>query len=252
MKPFSTNTFKLLSVLFLMAVAIFTASVVVSAQSANKAEKNVKAPVSHNGVKTELDTDNRGSQTNVASDINIDGILSRDWMTLFDDGKFHAERPVSRSQMAVVVTKVFEVAKRKPVHPEVVAFDDVAPSHPHYKAIQLMIKNDLMTGYRKKQFYPDHNVDRAEGFSIIAQAYGVFQFNTQQVDDILADYSDINQAPAWSRKALATAFDSGFVNVDTSDEGSVLFKPSAMMTRGDLAYALTQYLKRIEDPKKRK
>ncbi len=232
-------------VLLVMAVALFCLPLGALAHPVDKADVVTKIKTKSTSA---VPAEAKAEVAKINLNLNVKGIVRRGWMTPFEDGEFHAERPVSRTQLAVVLVKVFDVAKRKLVHLEAVVFDDVTPSHIHYRSIQLMVQNDLMTGYRKKQFYPSQKVDRAEGFAIVANAYGVFQFNQQQVDEILAEYKDGAQAPAWSRKALATALDADYINVVVDSEGNKLIKPSAMMTRGDLAFALTQYLSRIEDP----
>ncbi len=98
-----------------------------------------------------------------------------------------------------------------------------------------------MTGYREGEFFPNQRVTRAEALSIFAQAYGVFQFPEEDIETVLSRYPDAGEIPAWAKKAIATALYEGFVNVDpTTNE----INPLEPMTRGDMAYVLSQYLAR--------
>jgi hypothetical protein len=101
-----------------------------------------------------------------------------------------------------------------------------------------------MTGYRSGQFFPNQRVTRAEAFSILAQAYGVFQFPDDTVAQLLSKYPDSDRIPNWAKKSVATALYEGFINVDATTNQ---IKPLEPMTRGDMAYALSKYLERQED-----
>jgi hypothetical protein len=100
-----------------------------------------------------------------------------------------------------------------------------------------------MTGYREGRFFPNQRVTRAEAFSILAQAYGVFQFPEDSVAELLSRYPDSDKIPAWARKSVATALYEGFVNVNQTTNQ---INPLEPMTRGDMAYALNKYLERQE------
>lgn len=175
-------------------------------------------------------------------------VLERQWLSNLEDGNFHPDRGVTRAELATVMVKAFEVDKRKPAAKSNISFSDVPESHWAYPAIKVMFANDLMKGYRAGQFYPAQQVTRAEGFAIIAQSYGVFQFKEQTVQGILDPFEDSEEIPGWARKAMATAVDSNMVNITEvpQEEGEPKRKlnPSSPMTRRDLAYALTQYSRR--------
>ena len=103
-----------------------------------------------------------------------------------------------------------------------------------------MLKTDIMKGYRGNLFFPNQRVTRAEALAIFAQAYGVFQFGDDIVNEILDQHPDAESIPVWARKAIATVVTEGLINTD--DQNNIL--PLRPMTRGDMAYVLSQYLQR--------
>lgn len=157
------------------------------------------------------------------------------------DGNFRPERVLSRAELASILVKAFELEKRTPSQTAAIPVQDVPASHSAYNDIQLVLKNNVMTGYREGRFFPNQRVTRAEAFAIFAQAYGVFQFPDENVTELLSGYSDSGEIPTWARKSIATALYEGFVNIDPATNK---INPQAPMTRGDMAYALSKYLER--------
>ncbi|KAB8335298.1 S-layer homology domain-containing protein [Scytonema tolypothrichoides VB-61278] len=161
-------------------------------------------------------------------------------MTNYPDGQFYPERLLSRAELASILVKAFHLEKRQAVTKENVKVTDVPPSNPAFNDIQIVLKTDIMKGYRGNLFFPNQRITRAEALAIFAQAYGVFQFPDQTVNEIISQYPDAGSIPGWAKKAIATAATEGFINTDT--QGNLL--PSQPMTRGDMAYILSKYLQR--------
>lgn len=171
---------------------------------------------------------------------SIQQVVAAKWMTNFADGNFYPERLVSRAELAAIMVKAFRLDKRQEVNKENLAIPDVPRSYWAFNDIQTVLKTDIMKGYRGNQFFPNQRVTRAEALAIFAQAYGVFQFPDDAVDEILAAYPDEKSIPSWARKAIATVATEGFLNTDAQNNISPL-KP---VTRGDMAYVLSKYLQR--------
>ncbi|WP_315785523.1 S-layer homology domain-containing protein [Fischerella sp. JS2] len=170
----------------------------------------------------------------------IQMVLAANWMTNYPDNNFHPERIISRADLASIMVKAFRLDKRQAANKENIVVPDVPPSHPTYKDIQTVLKTDIMKGYRGNLFFPNQRVTRAEALAIFAQAYGVFQFPDDTVNEILAPHPDAASIPPWARKAIATVVAEAFVNKDT--QGNIY--PLKPMTRGDMAYVLSKYLQR--------
>ncbi|MFN6518664.1 MAG: S-layer homology domain-containing protein [Nostoc sp. CreGUA01] len=171
---------------------------------------------------------------------SIQQVVAVKWMTNFSDGQFYPERLLSRAELAAIMVKAFRLDKRQAVSKENLAIPDVPRSHWAFNDIQTVLKTDIMKGYRGNQFFPNQKVTRAEALAIFAQAYGVFQFPDDAVDEILAVHPDQKSIPSWARKAIATVVTEGFLNTDAQNNIS----PLRPVTRGDMAYVLSKYLQR--------
>jgi len=171
-------------------------------------------------------------------------VVAAGLMTQDRNGDFRENDLLSRAELASILVKTFQLNQRSAAkQSEPVPVDDVSPNYWGYKDIQTVLKTGTMTGYRGRLFYPNQKMTRAEALAIFAQAYGVYQFPDATVDAILARYSDSQNIPVWARKAMATALNEGFVNVEKDQ-----INPLQPITRGDLAYALSQYLARQTRP----
>ena len=172
-------------------------------------------------------------------------VIASGLMTKDISGNFRENDLLSRAELASILVKTFQLNKRAAAKQgDPVPVDDVSPNYWGYKDIQTVLKTGTMTGYRGRLFYPNQKITRAEALAIFAQAYGVYQFPDATVGAILARYPDSQNIPAWARKAMATALNEGFVNTDASNQ----INPLKPITRGDLAYALSQYLARQTAP----
>lgn len=169
-------------------------------------------------------------------------VTAAGWMQA--DSNLQPEALLSRAELASILVKAFRLEQRQPTQTSVTAFQDVPAEHPAYADIQTVVRTGIMAGYRGGLFFPEQRITRAEAFSIIAQAYGVFQFPDQTIDEILVAYPDAAKIPNWARKSMATALHEGFVNVQPPKE----IDPLSPVTREDVAYALSVYLHRQNAP----
>ncbi|MBD2494126.1 S-layer homology domain-containing protein [Nostoc sp. FACHB-280] len=171
---------------------------------------------------------------------SIQQVIAAKWMTNSPDGNFYPERFLSRAELASIMVKVFRLDKRQAVNQENVVIADVPASNRAFNDIQIVLKTDIMKGYRGNLFFPNQRVTRAEALAIFAQAYGVFQFDDDSVNEILASHPDAKSIPTWARRAIATVVSEGFVKTDSLGNLS----PLQPMNRGDMAYVLSKYLQR--------
>lgn len=171
----------------------------------------------------------------------IQQVISAKLMSNSPDGNFYPERLLSRAELASILVKTFRLDQRQASQQEKpIAVSDVPSFHWAYQDIQIVLKNDIMKGYRGNMFFPNQRITKAEALAIFAQAYGVFQFPDESVKDILAAYPDANAIPNWARRAIATIITEGFLSTDT--QGNI--SPQKPMTRGDMAALLSKYLQR--------
>ena len=169
----------------------------------------------------------------------VSKVVAAGLMNYLTDGQFHPELFISRAELASILVRSFGLAQRSAASQAgTVEVQDVPESYWASKDIQTVLKTGIMKGYRGNMFFPNQKVTRAEALAIFAQAYGVFQFPDNTVEEILSQYPDAALIPAWARKSLATSLNAGFVNIDTLNN----INPLQPMTRADMAYALSQYL----------
>ena len=174
----------------------------------------------------------------------IERVVAAGLMTRDARGNFHAERALTRAQLATILVKTFDLGKRIPERPNATLPSDVPAGHWASDSIRTVLGTNTMRGDTATKFNPNRTMTRAEGFAIFAQAYGVFQYEADTVQNILNQYPDASSLPDWTRQAIATALNEGFVNLGANQR----IRPSGTMTRGDIAYALSDYLSRKRPP----
>ncbi|MEO1185011.1 MAG: S-layer homology domain-containing protein, partial [Cyanobacteria bacterium J06636_27] len=145
-----------------------------------------------------VDVEENQQQNSAQSSRAIKKVVTAKLMTNYSDGNFHAEKLMSRAELASIMVKTFKLDKRN-LPSEDVQVADVPSSHRAYEDIQTVLKTGIMKGYRGNLFFPNQRVTRAEGLAIFAQAYGVFQFSDDTVNEILSRYSDKQSIPNWAR-----------------------------------------------------
>ena len=212
---------------------VILGSLQVQAQSALPALSPSPASLPPNSIPPQI------QPTSPAPNDAVSKVVAAGLMSYLTDGQFHPELFISRAELASILIRSFGLAQRAAASlAGVVEVQDVPLSYWASKDIQTVLKTGIMKGYRGNMFFPNQKVTRAEALAIFAQAYGVFQFPDNTVEEILSQYPDAASIPAWARKSLATSLNAGFVNIDTQNN----INPLQPMTRADMAYALSQYL----------
>ncbi|MBX2861398.1 MAG: S-layer homology domain-containing protein [Vampirovibrio sp.] len=237
-----------------------------AAAASQKADKPVEKPIEKSVEQVQAPQKPATDFVSFCANDPVACVVQSKLMTVFPDGEFHPEYRITRSELAVMLDKAFDLPKR--MTDETVAvgqISDLAQDHWAYPAIERVLALDIMEGYREGRFYPEQKITRAEAIAIFAQAYGVFQFKPETVDEVLAPITDRDRIPGWAEKAVATAVHEGFVNTEPVPEGvSASTKtgvadvsaadgktnkpqrlyPREMMTRRDMAYMLAQLVGR--------
>jgi hypothetical protein len=91
----------------------------------------------------------------------IQKVIDSQLMNNFPDGKFYAERLINRAELASILVKAFYLDKRLINQEQKSIFiPDVPISHPAYQDIQIVLKTDIMKGYRGNMFFPNQRVSR--------------------------------------------------------------------------------------------
>lgn len=211
--------------------------------AATEAPTSTDAPTPATEADLQKERDQQVSTPALTNSEAIGKVESADLMHGDQNGQFHPERPLTRAELATILVKTFKLKEREAVNPQWKVLKDVPVRYWAFGDIHTVTRLGIMEGYKDGYFYPNQSIDRAEALAIFAQAYGVQQYDDQTVNTILANYPDSEKIPTWARKAMATTLKNGFVDVSGSKE----IRPMQPMTRGDMAFALGQYLNRLHE-----
>jgi sugar lactone lactonase YvrE len=90
---------------------------------------------------------------------------------LGNDGKFKPNTPLTRGQMAVILTRAFDLLNKPQTN--VIsegAFTDVNSEHPFYESIYALANHNISTGFEDGTFRPSESTTRAQFSVFLARA----------------------------------------------------------------------------------
>ena len=176
----------------------------------------------------------------------IEQVVDAGLMSEYPDGQFHPERVLVKAEIAAILVKNFNLDQRRtPEQTGAVYVKDVPPNHWAHEYIQIVLKTGVMKLDRQGRFQPEEKVTRAAGLTAFGQAYGLFQMTDAEIARVLAPYRDASQIPDWATEAIATVIFEDLTNIDSTTNRIDPLRP---MTRGDIAYTLSQYLAKQQNP----
>jgi hypothetical protein len=163
----------------------------------------------------------------------IDALSSRELISGFEDGTFKPDQPVTRAQIANIVSRTFDLSAEK----ESIAFSDVQATYWAKDAIDEVVKGGFMTGFPKNIFQPNSPVTRAQALATLAT--GLELETPNNVQTVLSRYADASAIPAWAKdKTAAATAGSLVVNYPNLNELS----PGQPTTRAELSALIYQAL----------
>ena len=99
----------------------------------------------------------------VTSSEYIQKVVDSKLMDNFPDGEFYQDKLISRAELASILVKAFYLDKRAILQPTKFVFiPDVPASHWAYQDIQIVLKTDIMKGYRGNLFFPNPHFSQQE------------------------------------------------------------------------------------------
>lgn len=150
------------------------------------------------------------------------------------DGKFRANEPVTRAQLAAWLVKTLGIDNQSV--PPTPSFSDVKPSDWYYKAVEIAKQNNYIAGY-PDGFRPKQFMQRGEMISIIARSLNTPVPDSGTVVKTLSKYPDKAKIPDWARTGMAQAELAGIL---TSKDNDATADAAAIATRGDTAAILAK------------
>lgn len=163
----------------------------------------------------------------------IDALSSRDLTSGFEDGLFRPDQPVTRAQIATIVSRAFDLVEDK----EALAFSDVGNDYWAREPIEEVVKGGFMTGFPNDIFAPDLPVTRAQALTTLVSGLGIEA--PANVQASLDRYADANAIPNWANEKMAAATAGNLViNYPNVDQ----LNPNQPTTRAELAALVYQAL----------
>lgn len=165
----------------------------------------------------------------------IDALSSRGLISGYENGTFRPEEPVTRSQVAEVVSKTFDLTADK----ENLEFSDVESDYWAKESIGEVVRGGFMTGFPDDTFKPNIPVTRAQALTTLVTGLGVEPPTDTQA--ALERYADASEIPSWATEKIAAATAGSFVvNYPNISE----LNPAEPTTRAELSAMIYQALVR--------
>ncbi len=163
----------------------------------------------------------------------IDALSSRGLTSGFEDGLFRPDQPVTRAQIANIVSRAFDLREDK----ETLAFSDVSDDYWAREPIEEVVRGGFMTGFPDDTFAPDIPVTRTQSLTTLVSGLGIEPPNNVQAS--LDRYTDADAIPNWADGKIAAATAGNLViNYPNIDQ----LKPTEPTTRAELAAFIYQAL----------
>ncbi|NER78147.1 MAG: S-layer homology domain-containing protein [Leptolyngbya sp. SIO1D8] len=160
----------------------------------------------------------------------IDALTARGILNGFPDGSYAPDRSMTRAELAVQVAQAFDVENQAPPQ----TFTDIPADYWAETTISEAVTAGFMKGYPDQTFNPDQTVPRVQ--VLVALATGLSLASTTTNEAALQNYQDQAEIPEWARSKVASALESGLI--DVSDDGTTQFRPNAPATRAEVAAML--------------
>ncbi|NOU77801.1 family 43 glycosylhydrolase [Paenibacillus sp. LMG 31459] len=136
----------------------------------------------------------------------------------YGNGIYKPDQSITRAEWVSLINRVFNLQSV-----DGTGFSDVAPGSLYYRDIMKALLSGYVSGYSDGTFGPDKAVSRQEAAVML---YRMFQLDASAA---AAGPTDAEQLPQWSREAVLTLLDDGFLS--GYEDGS--FKGTRFVTRAE-------------------
>lgn len=168
----------------------------------------------------------------------IEALAARGIVNGKEDGLFHPADTLTRGEFAALIVRALGLP-----HQTTNAFADVRPGDWFAGAVGTATEYGLVTGKGDGRFDPGGFVTRQEAAVMTARAAELCGLDVQLeqgvVRDVLAQFSDYVQTPAWARQGLAFCY-----REDILDNSALDIRGGEPISRGETAQMLFALLTR--------
>lgn len=127
----------------------------------------------------------------------IKGLVDKGYISGFPDGTFKPEDPITRAQYAAVISRAFELPRKRPA----VTFVDVPGGFWALPFIQEATQMGFISGFPDNSFRPNQNLTRVQAIVSLIDGSSF----TGGAVDVLSYYFDRAQIPSYATEKVATA-----------------------------------------------
>ncbi len=163
----------------------------------------------------------------------VDALSSRGLIAGYDDNTFRPDQPVTRSEIARILSNTFDLTADKAV----LEFSDVEEDYWARESIGEVVRGGFMTGFPDDTFRPNEPVTRTQTFTALVTGLDIkAPTNIQATID---RYADANAIPNWANEKIAAATVGNLV-VDYPNVANL--NPNEVTTRAELSAIIYQAL----------
>ena len=163
----------------------------------------------------------------------IDALSSRGIISGFQDGSFRPDDPLTRAQIARIVSKTFDLTSNK----KSLEFSDVGSKYWARESIGEVVKGGFMTGFPNNTFAPDAPVTRVQSLTTLVTGLDIQPPTNVQTS--IDRYADAKAIPKWATGKVAAATAGGLVvNYPNLQQ----LNPNQPTTRAELSALIYQAL----------
>ncbi|GET44376.1 S-layer homology domain-containing protein [Microseira wollei] len=163
----------------------------------------------------------------------IGQLVGRGLLQGYPDGAFRPNDPVTRAELATIISKAFDRNKTR----EMATFRDLATNHWAYPAISDAYEMGFLGSPNSRSFNPDQNVSRLDVLVALARGLGLTPSGSPE--RILRVYRDAGTIAAEEQRAIAAATEKGLV---VSYPNVRFLNPRRVATRAEVAALIYQAL----------
>ena len=163
----------------------------------------------------------------------IGQLVGRGLLQGYPDGAFRPNDPVTRAELATIISKAFDRNKTR----QMATFRDVPTNHWAYPAISDAYEMGFLGSPNSRNFNPDQNVSRLDVLVALARGLGLTPSGSPE--RILRVYRDAGTISAEERRAIAAATEKGLV---VSYPNVRFLNPRRVATRAEVAALIYQAL----------
>ena len=155
------------------------------------------------------------------------------------ESSFGPELTATRAQCAALLVRALNLPESKATP----AFTDVPDSAWYAGDVAAVAGAGIIKGTSTATFSPDKNITRAELAVMISRIIqGKQSLSEEEVNKVLAMYTDAGKIPAWARSGMALAAETGIIRGRTAEN----IVPEGIINRAEVAVIIGRLLQEID------